>query len=121
VAHSPDAADLFERSLALQQRSRSPEAATFVSMDIAALAASLDLYPQAARLFGWSEQQGIEISAMPPVSPERQHFDEAKERTRAHLGDGAFERLCAEGAAGSPEQRAQDIETIFASSRAHAS
>jgi predicted ATPase len=115
----PDAADVFARSMALQKRSRVPEGATFLSMGIAALAAALDLYPQAARLLGWSEQQRLEIGANPPVVPGKWLFDEAVERTRAQLGDDAFMRLCAEGAAGAAEQRAQDIETVFTKARSH--
>lgn len=115
----PAAADVFERAMALQQISRAPEGATLISMNIAALATALDLYPQAARLFGWSEQQRIEIGANPPVIPEKWLVDEANERARAHLGDDAFERLCAQGAANLPEQRAQDIETVFAKARSH--
>ena len=88
-------------------------------MDIAALAAALDLYPQAARLLGWSEQQRLEIGANPPVVPEKWLFDEANERTRAQLGDDAFERLCADGAVSTPEQCAQDIESVFATARSH--
>jgi hypothetical protein len=91
-----------------------------ISMDIAALATALDLYPQASRLFGWSEQQRLEVGANPPVVPEKWLLDEAIERTRTHLGNDAFERLRAEWAAGSPEQRAQDIETVFSKARAHA-
>jgi predicted ATPase len=116
----PEAADVFERALALQQISQVPEGATMISMDIAALATALDLYPQASRLFGWSEQQRLEVGANPPVVPEKWLLDEAIERTRTHLGNDAFERLRAEGAAGSPEQRAQDIETVFTKARAHA-
>jgi hypothetical protein len=89
-----------------------------ISMDIAALATALDLYPQAARLFGWSEQQRLEVGANPPVVPEKWLLDEANERTRAQLGDD-FERRSSEGAASTPEQRAQDIETVFAKARAH--
>ena len=106
--------------MALQNRSRAPEGATFLSMDIAALAAALDLYSQAARLFGWSEQQRLELGANPPVVPEKWLVDEANERARAQLGDDAFERLCAEGVVSTPEQRAQDIETVFAKARSYA-
>lgn len=119
LAAFPDAADAFERAMTLQLRSRVPEGATFISMDIAALATALALYLQAARLFAWSERQRVEIGANPPPVPEKWHFDEARERTRARLGDETFERLEAEGAASTPEQRAQDIETIFAKARAH--
>ncbi len=115
----PAAADVLERSLALQEISRVPEGATYISMEIAALATALDLYPEAARLFGWSEQQRVEISASPPPVPEKWHFDEAMERTRTQLGDDAFERLCAEGVASTPEQRAEDIETVFTAARSH--
>ncbi len=114
------AADVFERSLALQQRSRVPEGATFLAMDIAALAAALDLYPEAARLLGWSEQQRLEIGANPPVVPEKWLVDEANERTRAGLGDETFARHCVAGAASTPEQRAQDIETVFTKARSYA-
>jgi tetratricopeptide (TPR) repeat protein len=115
----PDAADVFARLMALQKRSRVPEGATFLSMGIAALAAALELYAEAARLLGWSEQQRLEIGANPPVVPEKWLLDEAVERTRAQLGDDAFMRLCAEGAAGAAEQRAQDIETVFTKARSH--
>ncbi len=116
----PAAAEVLERSVALQNKSQVSEGATFISMDIAAVAAALDLYPQAARLLGWSEQQRLEIGADPPPFPEKWHFNEASERIRAQVGDDAFERLCAEGAVGSPEQRAQDIDTVFTKARSHA-
>ncbi|HET9660942.1 MAG TPA: helix-turn-helix domain-containing protein, partial [Thermomicrobiales bacterium] len=82
----PAAAEAFEHAMALQKQFRIPDAGDFSSMDIAALAAALDLYPQAARLLGWSEQKRLELGAPPPVVPEKWLYDEANERARAHLG-----------------------------------
>jgi predicted ATPase/DNA-binding XRE family transcriptional regulator len=116
----PDAANAFERAMELLQQSQVHEGVTYISMDIAALAVAVDLYPEGARFFGWSEQQLREIGANPPPVPEKWHYDEARERARARLGDETFERMWADGAEGPPEQRARDIETVFATARAHA-
>jgi len=116
----PDAANAFERAMELLQQSQVHEGVTYISMDIAALAVAVDLYPEGARFFGWSEQQLREIGANPPPVPEKWHYDEARERARARLGDETFERMWADGAGGLPEQRARDIETVFATARAHA-